>query len=80
MNTARARKVRIAIEAVLTTLSAVALVLTLVMPDWIERLTGESPDGGSGETEWLFTAVACVVTLLFAALTAWEWRRLRAAV
>lgn len=72
-----ARKLRITVEAVLAALSAVALVLTLTVPDWIERTTGASPDGGGGEAEWLVTAVACVATVAFAGLAAWEWRRLR---
>ncbi|MFB9927798.1 hypothetical protein ACFORO_38980 [Amycolatopsis halotolerans] len=75
MNTAQ--KLRIAAEAGLAALSAVALVLTLTVPDWIERTTGASPDGGGGEAEWFVTAVACVATVLFAGLAAWEWRRLR---
>lgn len=77
MDTARARKIRIAVEAALAALSAAALVLTLVVPDWIERTTGASPDAGSGEAEWLLTAAACAATALFAGLAAWEWRRLR---
>ncbi|WP_020658679.1 hypothetical protein [Amycolatopsis benzoatilytica] len=78
MNTVRARKLRSSVEAALAALSAVVLVLTLAVPDWIERTVGVSPDAGSGETEWLFTTVACVATALFAGLATWEWRRLRA--
>ncbi|WP_116202885.1 hypothetical protein [Amycolatopsis circi] len=75
MNTAQ--KLRIAAEAGIAALSAVALVLTLTVPDWIELATGASPDSGGGEAEWLLTGVACVATVLFAGLAAWEWRRLR---
>jgi hypothetical protein len=50
------------------------LILTLVAHDWIERTVGASPDQGSGETEWLVTVAALVAALLFASITAWEWR------
>jgi hypothetical protein len=77
MNINRVRKVRNWVEVALTAISTVTLVLTLVAHDWIERLIGESPDGGSGETEWVLTVGALVTTCVFAAVTTLDWRRTR---
>jgi len=77
MNTNRVRRLRIWVEVTLTAISAVMLVLTLVAHDWIERIIGDSPDGGSGETEWALTVGALVTTLVFAAVTTLDWRRTR---
>jgi hypothetical protein len=77
MNTQRARRLRIWIEAALTTISAVTFVLTLVAHDWIEQIGGASPDQGSGETEWLLTGAAIIATLVFGSITTLEWRRIR---
>lgn len=77
MNTQRARRLRIWIEAALTVISAVMVVLTVAAPNWIEQIFDSSPDHGSGETEWLLTAAALVAALVFASITALEWRRLR---
>jgi hypothetical protein len=77
MNTYRIRKLRIWVEVALTAISAVMVVLTLVAHDWIERIIGDSPDGGSGETEWALTAGALLTTLVFAAVTTLDWRRTR---
>jgi hypothetical protein len=38
-------------------LSAVAAIASLIEPQWIERISRFSPDEGSGEPEWLITAV-----------------------
>ena len=35
-----------------TVVALVFVVMSLVDPQWIESLFGESPDGGSGEAEW----------------------------
>lgn len=70
---------RVRIEAALTMISVVAVILTLVARDWIERTLGVSPDGGSGEAEWLFTGVAVLATAVFATLTTVDWRRAKVA-
>jgi hypothetical protein len=77
MNTQRARRLRIWIEAALTTISAVTFVLTLVAHDWIEQIVGASPDQGSGEIEWLLAGAAIIATLVFGSITTLEWRRIR---
>lgn len=60
------------------TLAAIAVVLTIVtvlIPDWIERLTGESPDAGGGEAEWLITVIFALAAVVFGLLATLEWRR-----
>lgn len=77
MNIYRIRKLRVRVEIALTAISAVMVVLTLVAHDWIERIIGDSPDGGSGEAEWALTVGALVTTVVFAAVTTLDWRRTR---
>ena len=52
---------------------------TLVWPDWIERIFGIEPDGGSGALEWLIVAVVLAVSICFAVAARLEWRRSRLA-
>lgn len=53
------------LETGLAALSAGLALLTLVMPSWIEELTGIDPDGGNGMVEWLIVLLfgAAAVTL-----------------
>jgi len=51
-------------------LSGSALVLTVLIPDWIERLLGAAPDGGNGSIEWglvlgLLTSTAALIMLVW---------------
>jgi hypothetical protein len=65
---------RLWIETVLGVASAVAFVMTLVMPDWIERFFEFEPDGGDGSVEWgLAVGLAIATLVLFL-----DARRLRA--
>jgi hypothetical protein len=64
------------LDAVLACLALIGLMVTLAWPDWIERLTGLDPDGGSGAVEWVVIAVLAVLTLVFGVRA---WRVLRAA-
>ena len=75
MNTPPTHRLLFWIEVVLTAISGTLLVLTLVARDWIERVSGASPDQGSGETEWALTLAMLVATIVFAAVARWEWRR-----
>lgn len=59
-------------------LSASALVLLLVRPDWIEALLGVDPDQGSGALEAVIAVLALCATVTFSLMARWEWRRARA--
>ena len=69
--TAPARRWRV--EAVLAVLAAALGVLTVVVPAWIEVLTGLDPDAGSGTLEVLIA----VGLFSLAASAAWAARRHR---
>ncbi len=56
---------KVAALYLLGALSAAVTVLTVVWPDWIETLTGSSPDLGSGALE---RGTVAVLTLLAAVL------------
>ena len=62
-------------EAIFACVSGFLAVLTAVRPDWIEGLTGFSPDGGNGLVEWgIVVAFAGGAVVLM--LSAWyELRR-----
>jgi hypothetical protein len=62
-------------ETIFACISGVLAVLTALRPDWIEGLTGFSPDAGNGLVEWdIVLAFAAVAVVLM--LSAWyEWRR-----
>ena len=58
----RTQPTRFWIELALSTLTAVAAILTLLRPAWIELLFGADPDRGSGSLETLI--VTCLGALL----------------
>ncbi|HEY5179401.1 MAG TPA: hypothetical protein VIJ07_06445 [Dermatophilaceae bacterium] len=67
---ARWIRVRYQVERLLVLLSGSALVLTVLIPDWIERLLGAAPDGGNGSIEWglvlgLLTSTAALIMLVW---------------
>jgi hypothetical protein len=59
----------ISLEAIFAAASMVFGLLTVVMPAWIEALTGWDPDHHSGGFEWLIAA-AFLICALGAALDA----------
>ena len=63
------------VAAISATAAAVLASITLLWPDWIESLTGISPDHGNGSFEWMLpTGLAVVSAALW--LLAWRaWRR-----
>ena len=69
--TAHARRWRV--EAILAVLAAALGVLTVIVPAWIEVLTGLDPDAGSGTLEVLIA----VGLFGLAASAAWAARRHR---
>jgi hypothetical protein len=62
------------LELAAATMFAVVTVFTLELPDWIEELSGFSPDSGNGSTEWALVAVLGGATVGISWLTAREWR------
>jgi len=54
---------RLWIETALGVVSAAAFIVTLIVPDWIERIFGFEPDGGDGSTEWGLAIFLALVTL-----------------
>jgi hypothetical protein len=71
------RRFRIGLTAALA--SGVLAIVTLMWPDWIERVFGIEPDQGSGALEWVTVAVACAISVGSAVVARLEWRRARAA-
>jgi hypothetical protein len=65
---------RVMVESLLAALSAAALVLTSLWPQWIEGLFGLEPDGGSGETEWGLALGLAALTIVFIARARRAWR------
>ena len=75
----RGLRIRYRVECVLAVVSGAALLLTLVLPNWLEHVTGVEPDGGSGGTEWGIAAGLAVGTALVLMLARRHRRALRAA-
>jgi hypothetical protein len=75
----RTLRIRYQIERVLAALCGVAFLLNLFLPQWIELLTGTSPDGGDGDAEWLVSIGLLVATVCFSAFARRDHRRLKAA-
>lgn len=71
----RSTSIRFWIEAILAACSAVATMLSIVWPQWIEAIFEESPDGGDGSAERLVAVVFLAATIVFSWLARKEWRR-----
>ena len=67
------------VEVALGSLTTVLLIVTLVLPQWIELVFRVEPDAGSGSLEWLLVGVFAVTTAAFAVFARSEWRRAAAA-
>jgi membrane protein DedA with SNARE-associated domain len=65
---------------VFAVIGAALAVLTLVWPDWIEVVTGFSPDHGDGSEEGVITVVFAGVAVLAGVLARVRWRRARPTV
>lgn len=63
------------VETIGAGLSAIMFVVTVLWPDWIEAVTGWSPDGGSGALEWGI-ALAFALSAVTLGLLARRHRRL----
>jgi hypothetical protein len=71
----RTLRMRFWLEAILGVISAALLVLTLLVPDWIEAVFGIEPDEGNGSLEWAIAGGLLAVTIAASALARIEWRR-----
>ena len=72
------RRTRLSVDAVIAFTNAVFLLLTLVLPDWIEAVFRVDPDAGSGELEWLIAGGFALGTCGFGLSAGREWRLSRA--
>jgi hypothetical protein len=54
-------------------------VLTLLVPSWIEVISGADPDAGSGAVERAVTVIAFAVAVALGVLARWDGQRTRAA-
>ena len=64
-------------EVGLGAMSAMLLIITAAWPDWIEKVLGIDPDGGSGSLEWAIVIVLAVCAVTLPLLARNEWRRAR---
>ncbi|GAA1444831.1 hypothetical protein [Leifsonia poae] len=71
--------IRMSVEGVIALIAAIVAIVTLIQPQWIERLTGLDPDEGSGTAEWLVVAALALIAVVFAVLAAVTGARLRSA-
>jgi hypothetical protein len=71
----RSTRRRFWFELGLGVLSAILLVLSLFVPDWIEVVFRVDPDGHSGSLEWVIVAVLVVTGVVSSVLAGREWRR-----
>jgi hypothetical protein len=69
-------RLRFLSEVVFGAICAIALALTLVWPDWIERGFGFDPDGGDGSVEWGMVLLMALLSLGSMDLAWRDWRRL----
>jgi hypothetical protein len=67
------------LEAGLASTCGALAVLTLVWRDWIEGLTGFSPDHGNGSLEWVFVGGLGLAFVASGLAARRDRRRIRAA-
>jgi hypothetical protein len=69
-------RIRYQIECLLAVLSAAALVLSLLVPTWIEQAFRLRPDANTGATEWTVTIGLLMSTTLLVLQVRLDRRRL----
>lgn len=69
---------RFSIECALAVASSVAFVVAVLWPQWIEGLFEVSPDGGSGELEWMIAIALAVLAAGFSYVARSEYKTARA--
>lgn len=75
----RSIAIRYRVECLLTIVSGVALLLSIVAPQWLEAVSGLEPDGGSGAVEWGLAFVLAMSTTMWFLLARRHRRMLLAA-
>ncbi|MDQ6936528.1 MAG: ABC transporter permease [Actinomycetota bacterium] len=68
-------RARLWLDISATVLAAVAALVTVIRPAWIEASTGVDPDGGSGAVEVGVTVGLVLLSLASAGWARLEWRR-----
>jgi hypothetical protein len=63
------------VEAGLATVTGLSALMTAIVPDWIEFVSGWDPDQGDGLAEWLIVSGLCFVTIMLIMAAKQEWRR-----
>lgn len=70
-------RARFWVEGLLAALCAFLAILTWCWSDWIEAITGLSPDNHDGAFEWGLVAALCVLFLIAGRAARGEWARAR---
>jgi hypothetical protein len=63
------------VQVVLGLISATLLVLTILLPDWMEVLFGFAPDAGDGSAEWGLALSWATVSVLMFGFAGRTWRK-----
>jgi hypothetical protein len=63
------------VELALGVVSAALLALAIMVPDWIEVLSGAAPDGGDGSAEWTLALFWATVSVLMFGSAGRSWLR-----
>lgn len=71
----RKLRIRFWFEAAAALCTCYLALLTVLWPEWIERLFGFDPDHASGRLEWAFVAALAVAAVSASVATRVEWRR-----
>jgi hypothetical protein len=63
------------LEAALASVTACLMLLTLIVPDWLEEIFGLDPDGGTGTVEIGIVVALVIATALLTVAAHRERRR-----
>jgi hypothetical protein len=66
---------RLWMESALAAVTSIALIVTLVWPEWIEAVLGVDPDGGDGSLEWAVVTMLAVASVSLSLAARAEWQR-----
>lgn len=63
------------VETAIGLISASLFALTVLMPDWIERLFGSTPDAGDGSTEWRLALSLAAISVVMFGFAGRTWKK-----